>query len=380
MNPPRLLYMGNSLDAGGSEVIGLELFRQLRSAGFQIDAVCLKWPGVLAREYEMAGVRVDANILAMRLDPLGPVRLARVLAGRRFDVLLVEPGRNVLLLAMLARLLTRARATASWVKATGKWNRRRQFNRTERALLRRIDAVIVIAETQRSYLVEREGLDPSNFHLIPNGIDLEKFQPRPALRGAARATLGIGEGDFAVGIIASLTPEKAHGVLIAAAARLRAEGLPIRLVVAGEGPERAAIEAAIAGAGLGDDTILLGLRRDLDRSVYPALDLQVLVSHPFRETLPVSILEGMACGLPVVATRVGSVQDLVLDGVTGSLVPPGDACALAAAVRTLLLHPERRAAFGAAGRERAIRHFSLARMVAGYADLFERLAAGPTAR
>src|SRR5206468_4601758 len=115
----------------------------------------------------------------------------------------------------------------------------------------------------------------------------------------------------------------AHRVLLGAVARLRAEGLPVRLVVAGEGPERPAIVAAIAAAGLEGCVTLLGLRHDLDRAVYPALDLLALVSHPFRETLPVSVLEGMSCGLAVVATRVGSVHELVRDGESGWLVPPG---------------------------------------------------------
>ena len=376
MSVPRLLYIGNSLDVGGSEVIGLELFRRLHPARFRIEAVCLKARGALASEYESAGVRVEANILTARIDPLGPLRLARRLAGRRFEVMLVEPGRNVLLLAPLARALTRARGVASWVKATGRWDRARQFNRTERMLLRRIDAVVVISETQKRHLLEREGLAPANLRLIPNGVDLDRFRPRPELRAAAREALGLAESDFAIGIVASLTPEKGHGVLIAAAARLAAGGLPVRLLVAGEGPERPAIEAAIAAAGLAGRATLLGLRRDLERAVCPALDLQALVSHPFRETLPVSILEGMACGLPVVATRVGSVHDLVLDGETGSLVPPGDPAALEGALRALALDPARRAAYGRAGRARAEERFSLERMVGAYASLFERLAAG----
>ena len=122
--------------------------------------------------------------------------------------------------------------------------------------------------------------------------------------------------------------------------------------------------------------MLLGLRRDLDRTLYPALDLQALVSHPFRETLPVSILEGMASGLAAVATDVGSVRDLVLDGETGRLVPPGDPGAIAGAIRALALDPARRAAYGLGARARAVEHFSLERMVAAYADLFEHLAAG----
>src|SRR5207344_252908 len=105
------------------------------------------------------------------------------------------------------------------------------------------------------------------FELIPNGIDTDRFSPRPELRAGARAALGLSNADIAIGIVASLTPEKAHRVLIDAVARLRADGLPLKLVIAGEGGERANIEAAIANAGLSDSIRLLGLRRDLERAV-----------------------------------------------------------------------------------------------------------------
>jgi glycosyltransferase involved in cell wall biosynthesis len=373
VSAPRLLYLGNSLDVGGSEVLGLELFRRLHPGRFRIEGLCLKHRGRLAPEYEAAGIRIDSDVLRSRFDPLGPFRLARVLAGRRFDLLLVEPGRNALLAARLARRLGGARAVVSWVKATGKWGRSRQFNRTERILLGRLDAVVVIAESQRRHLVEREGLDPANLRLIPNGVDPERFRPRPELRTGARAVLGLAESEVAIGIVASLTPEKGHAVLIDAFARLRAEGLPVRLLVAGEGPERPAIEADVARRGLQASVSLLGLRRDLDRHLHPALDLLALASHPFRETFPVSVLEAMASGLPVVATRVGSVAELVVDGETGTLVAPGDPGALAAALRGFATRPARRAAHGAAARERVERRFTLDRMVEAYAELFEGL-------
>ncbi len=381
MTTPRVLYVGNSFPVAGSETLALELFRRLHPTRFHVEALLLKSPGTaaggsLAGELAASGISIRSGILRSRLDPLGPFRLACSLAGRRFDLLFIEPGRNVLLLSALARWLVRARAVVSWIHATGKWGRPSQFNATERWFLRRLDAVVAIAETQRDYLVRDERLNPENLTVIHNGVDTERFRPRPELRAAARSALGLADGDFAIGIVASLTPEKAHGVLIETAARLRADGLPARLLLAGEGGERSAIEAAIANAGLAGDATLLGLRRDLERTLYPALDLQVLVSHPFRETLPISLMEGMACGLAVVATRVGSVPDLVLDGETGFLVSPGDSGALAGAIHALVRHPGRRAAYGDAGRERIVEHFSLERTLAAYADLFGRLVGG----
>jgi glycosyltransferase involved in cell wall biosynthesis len=375
VSAPRLLYVANAFSVGGVETLALELFRRLHPGRFHVEALLLKEPGTLAGELSAAGIATRSRILRGTYDPLGPVRLVGALAGRRFDLLLVEPGRNALLLAAVARRLVRARAVASWVHATGKWGKPSQFNETERRFLRRLDAVVAISETQRDHLVRDEGLDPANLVVIHNGVDTERFRPRPERRAEARAALGLETGDFAVGIVASLTPEKGHALLVEAAARLHMGGLPIRLLIAGEGPERAGIEAAIGAAGLSECATLLGLRRDLERDLYPALDLLALVSRPVRETLPISLMEGMACEVPIVATRVGSVTDLVEDGETGFLVAPGDPAALAGSIHALYLHPLRREAYGRAGRERILERFSIDRMVAEYASLFERLLA-----
>lgn len=373
MSAPRLLYIVNTFSVGGTEVLALELFRRLHPARYEIETLCLKERGTLAPELERAGIRVDSGILRSRIDLFGPARLARALAGRRFDLILCDSGRNALLLLAMARRLTRARRVMSWVHFTGKWGRASQFNGTERRLLRRVDAMICVAETQRQHLIEKEGLDPRNLVVIHNGVDTARFRPRLDARDAARAALGLAPGDVAAGIVASLTPEKGHAVLVDATERLARGGVPIRVLVAGEGAERGAIEAAIARAGLGARVTLLGLRRDLDRDFYPALDLLVLASHPVRETLPISLMEGMAMGLPVVATRVGSVADLVADGETGLLVPPGDAGRLAGAIAVLARDADQRAAFGLAGRARVVERFSLDRMVENYARLFEHL-------
>jgi glycosyltransferase involved in cell wall biosynthesis len=370
---PRLLYLVNRFSVGGTEVLALELFRRLHPARFEVEVICLKEPGTLAGELARAGIRVESGVLRSRFDLLGPGRLARALRGRRFDLMLVDSGRNALLLSAFARRLVRARAVLSWVHFTGKWGKAAQFNGTERRLLRRLDAVVAVAETQKRHLVEREGLDARNVVVIHNGVDVERYAPRPERREAARAALGVAPGEVAAGIVASLTPEKGHRVLIDAAARAAGAGVPLRLLIAGDGPERGAIEQAIAASGAGDRVTLLGLRRDLDRDLYPALDVALLASLPARETLPISLMEAMASGLPVIATRVGSIADLVEDGRTGLLVPPDDPAALAAALAALARDPARRAAMGAAGRARVVERFSLPRMVEDYARLFTTL-------
>ncbi|MBK7366706.1 MAG: glycosyltransferase [Candidatus Eisenbacteria bacterium] len=143
----------------------------------------------------------------------------------------------------------------------------------------------------------------------------------------------------------------------------------------GDGPERAKIEAEIAAHGLGEVVLMLGARRDIPQ-LWPAMDVAVLSSHPVVETLPVTLLEAHACGVPGVSTDVGSVRDVIAQGETGWLVPIGDVDALARRLTQLLRDEPERRRMGEAARVRAVREFDLANMVKAYEDLFVRTAEG----
>jgi glycosyltransferase involved in cell wall biosynthesis len=151
-----------------------------------------------------------------------------------------------------------------------------------------------------------------------------------------------------------------------------------RFYVVGEGPERPRIEEKVRALGLGDAVRLTGRRRDLPEFL-PRLEILALASHPFRETFPLSTMEGMACGLPTVNTDVGSVRDLVVDGVTGLLVPPGDPARMAEAFVRLLRDPDLARGMGEAGRRRIEREFTLDLSVDAYRRYFLGAAKGGTA-
>jgi glycosyltransferase involved in cell wall biosynthesis len=156
--------------------------------------------------------------------------------------------------------------------------------------------------------------------------------------------------------VAVLRPQKALHVLIEAAAELVGEHPALRVLVAGEGSERERLEAEIRERGLEGNVTLLGLRRDVP-DLLAALDVAV-VSSDFEGT-PLAVLEYMDAGLPVVATRVGGLPDVIEHGRHGLLVEPGDASALAGALATLLRNPERARELGALGRERRRAEFSI---------------------
>ncbi len=213
--------------------------------------------------------------------------------------------------------------------------------------------------------------------VIPNGVDTERFAPYPDVL-AVRRELGIGPADPVVGIVAALRPEKNHELFLEVARRVVDQLPAARFLVIGDGPCREAMERRAVELGVADHTLFLGSRSDVPR-LLAAMDVFALTSH--IEANPMSILEAMSVGRPVVATNVGSIHEAVEDGRTGFLVPPGDADQFAERVLQLLCNPLTRESMGNAARQAAISHWSLDTMVGGYEHLIESVyARKPSAR
>ncbi|MEW6399961.1 MAG: glycosyltransferase, partial [Bacillota bacterium] len=198
---------------------------------------------------------------------------------------------------------------------------------------------------------------------IPNGIDL-----RPFVGVEARRERPLG---YRVGTAARLTYQKGLDILMEAAARVLAGEPRARFVIGGEGPERPRLEEMIRAHGLEGRVTLAGFVQDVP-AFLAGLDIYVLSSR--YEGLPLAILEAMAAALPVVAADVGGVAEAVVDGLTGLLVPPGDAAALAAAILALLRDPERVRSLGRTGRERVEAQFDAELMAARVVGVYRQAA------
>jgi glycosyltransferase involved in cell wall biosynthesis len=227
-------------------------------------------------------------------------------------------------------------------------------------------AVAVSAEVARSFR-KAYGTDPAA--VIPNGVDLDCYS-HPA-EGWRRAN-GFDEQDGLIVSVARLDPQKNPLRLIDAFARGLADDARWRLLLAGGGGLREDARRHAARLGLGERVHFLGVRTDIP-DLLAACDLFALAAD--WEGSPMAVIEAMAAGLPVVATAVGGVPELVEPGVTGLLVPPGDTAALAESLAALARDPRRRAAFAARARERAV-SFGVRAMIQSYAQLFERVAGG----
>ena len=240
--------------------------------------------------------------------------------------------------------------------------------RVQRLVLRLADAIIVNAAAVKDVLV-RDGYDARRIVVIRNGLDMGRFEIRTP-QGKLRRELGLPARGPLVAALCRLHPIKGVEHFLEAAVILCRRFPEARFLVVGDGPHRATLERHASTLGLGSRVIFTGARQDV-----PELLSQVSVSvlPSLSEALSNTLLESMASGVPVVATRVGGNPEVVEDGVTGFLVPPREPEALAAAIGRLIEHPQRAQAMGRAAKERAAEHFSLERLTQETESLYLRL-------
>ena len=363
--------------AGGGERFAADLAASLDPERYERSICVTRWPypegeeragddeAVAALEDE--GVALVGLGRTSRLDPRPWGPLVRELRSRPVDVLHAHKfGSNLWgsVLGTLARVPVIVSHEHTW---SYEGNRTRVL--LDRNVVGRLsDAFVAVSEHDRRKMIEVEGIPPERAVLIPNGIR----GPLPVTGADVRGELGIDAGAPVAGAIGHLRAQKAYDVLVEAAAHAR-ERLPgLKVLIAGEGPERGELEALIRRLGLGDTVFLLGRRKDAG-DVLAAID--VAVSSSGFEGSPLSLMEAMAASKPIVATAVGGVPDLVAEGETGLLVPPGDPTALAEATTRVLGDRELASRMGAAGAERQRREFDFAGTIRRVEELYERLLA-----
>jgi glycosyltransferase involved in cell wall biosynthesis len=232
----------------------------------------------------------------------------------------------------------------------------------------------IVANSQHVANVFRsQGIPEQKIHVIYNGIDSTLYAPGEDRRAEL---LSIPADRPMILNVGRLFHEKGRDVMLRAAVPLMQNPNPPLIVFAGEGAgsQRAKLETLATELGIAENVRFLGIRNDVP-DLLRACDVVVMSSRdvPFGESCPNVVLEGMATGKPVVATRVGGTAELLEDRVTGFLVPPDDAAALSAQLQVLLGHPDLRQKMGVAGRQRAVQDFPLRQMVAAREQLLEEL-------
>jgi glycosyltransferase involved in cell wall biosynthesis len=241
--------------------------------------------------------------------------------------------------------------------------------------MRSADLVVTLGEAMRDEIIER-GVDPGKIIIVPNGVSAEFLQPLPD-GGALRARLGIGPQEFVVGLVSSLVAHEGVGTLLAAVRLMRDGGAPVRALIVGDGPEKAALERQAADLGI--NAIFTGrVPMSRVRDYHAVLDVFVVPRNPDRVcqlVTPLKPVEAMASGLPVVVSAVRALGEIISDKVTGLLAAPRDPAALADCLQQLLASPDLRRELGANAREWVARDRTWEHNAERYRAAYARLGA-----
>ena len=236
-----------------------------------------------------------------------------------------------------------------------------------------VDMVVAISQGVEVALLAG-GVPPARIRRIPSGVETARFLPNEHARQQLRTALGLLPHDIVVLTVGALTERKGHGTLFSAAYMLQERGVRLQYVVCGEGSLRPSLEAQVRTLGLQDMIHFPGFSSDIP-SYLAAADIFVHV--PLWEGLGVAVIEALAAGLPVVASRVGGIPELIEDQVTGLLVPPQDAAALAVAIERLVHDPQSAKTLGTTGQTFVQAHFDVSVMARANESLYNELLARP---
>ena len=382
MSPPgpdgklRVVTLVDRLGTGGAERLAIQTTTRLDPARFdrtlcasrRFDVAVSKAHVANAlRDLEEAGVRVLGLKRTSARQVWAWWPLYRLLRAERVDVLHSHKfGSNLwgTVIGRMARVPVIVAHEHTW---SFEGQPLRRFADRE-VIARGTSAFVAVSREDRRRMIEIEGIDPDDVMFIPNGIPA----PPPPSGADVRTELGIAPDAPVIGTVSVLRPQKALDVLLRAARVLVAEFPGLKVLIAGEGDRRFALEDLTAELGLEDTVMFLGVRTDVP-DVLAALD--VAVNSSDFEGSALSLMEYMEAARPVVATRVGGNPDLVEDGVTGRLVEPQDPEAFAAAVGELLRDPERAREMGTRGRQRRREEFDIDVMVRRLEELYVELSA-----
>jgi glycosyltransferase involved in cell wall biosynthesis len=361
----RIAHVLTSFGLGGGERVALELAQGQKRRGHEVRAISLADgpDGPLGAEFRARGIEVSAVPKRGGFDPTLWARLAGALRGRRIELVHTHNQMPLIYAAPAGRL---AGSKVVHTKHGGNFDglRRRWLRR---AAARMVHAYVAVSETTAAQASADGEAQRPLLRVIENGIDFAPFGIGDGAKLRARKTLGLAEGAFVVGTVGRVVAEKDHALLLRAVAPLLSER--VQLVVIGDGPLLAELLAQKAGLGGVENRVhLLGARMDA-ASLYAAFDVFALSSR--TEGLPLALLEAMASGLPVVASAVGGIPQVIEDGRTGRLVGPGDEVALREALSALAQDEALGLGWGRAAREQALARFSAERMLSDYMDLYE---------
>ncbi len=375
----RVLHVIPRLGLGGTEKGVLKVIRGLGEDGFEhricavrgIDPEFSEREDIASKTYSADSSRDGFQFPLFRLKKIMEEFQPHIVHSRNFGALDAVPA------ARLARVPVVIHSEHGYELEIlrGLPTRRRVLCRCFYGMA---DAVFTVTEDLRKYHAEQSWLPAARFQVLYNGVDTDKFAPNSASRTQVRAELGIPEERFLIGSVGRLVAIKDHKTLLRAAEILRAQGLDAHALLVGAGPEEQNLRKYAGESNSLATRVTFAGASHRVAELLNAMDVFVLPS--VCEGMSNTILEAIACGVPAVVTRTGGNPELIEEGRSGYLFPPGDVEMLAALLSRLWENSGVRKEFGASGRRRAVEQFSLAAMMKRYEELYTQLASRKCAR
>ncbi|MFC1878375.1 glycosyltransferase [Chloroflexota bacterium] len=371
----KILYLVGTLNLGGIERLTSDLSLALKRSGdWQPSVCCLIAPqGHFLDILQAHGVPVYECRLDQKNLFSFPIRFARLLKQLTPDLIHSHVYYSVPWQVLGARLAGVKRLVFSYhnmmpTHSTHLLARLRMilYDRLSQPY---ISALTAVSRGLRCHLANLLLRAENSFYVIHNPVDTERFRPAPQTREAIRREMGFKETDFLVGSVGRLVADKGHIYLLQAAKLLRSQYPDIRFILVGDGPLGATIQSKIKAHSLEDTVKLLGSSTNVER-LYNGLDCFVVSS--IREGGPITLLEAMACGLPVVSTPVGLAPEALADG-CGILTPPADPEALAHAILEIMNNHPKAQRYAQQARTRVLQKFNLDRISQEYIQLYTQI-------
>lgn len=372
--PVRVLQLITSLDRGGAENHLYALLTHADRRRFQMDVAVLRGDGELTPQFRAAGIAVHHIRAHGQLDLGALERIVSLVRAQRYQVVHSHLFRADLYSALSAGRMGPDRPRL----VSTRHNDDRFFLNPFVGIVHwwlsgSLDMIIAISDHVARFTIARGVQDRRKVRRVYHGLDTDDARERERERLRLRAELGVGADDFLVGNVGRLAPQKGQRHLVSAMPALLSRVPGAHLAIVGGGDLEPVLRALARELGVQERVHLLGARRDA-RAFMHAADAFAMPS--IWEGFGIVLLEAMAAGLPIVASRVATIPEVVVDGETGILVPPGDANALADALATLALDRKLAGRYGAAGRRRLEQQFTLEKMVGDTESLYEELVEG----
>lgn len=359
----------------GAEAVILNLSKAMKGTAYNPIVGCImdgaQSSPALGNAAEQSGLDVEYLPMRMKIDPLIVHRISRLVKQRKVRLVHAH-GYKSNLIGLVAATISHVPVvtTNHLFPPMPLDNRRLQFySRIDAGFtMKRLDRIVAVSDEIRSKLIGR-GLDPARISVIKNGIDLDAFGPQEGFQSYnLRRSLNIDDGRFVVGTLGRLTTQKGHAFLLEAAQRLLADGMPVTVLIAGDGFLRPRLEEQARDLGIADQVRFLGYRKDT-AGLLRIMDVFVLPS--IDEGLPMVMLEAMAARVPVLVTSVGDVPKVIRDNDSGLLVSPGDGALLARGIQRLFRDGTLRDRLADNAFRIVSRFHSKEAMCAGYLSLYD---------